>query len=327
MSIDSWGNNKKGMFENHTNLFENLYCECVGVHNFVVSKIKEMNKVWFITGASSGFGKELATLALAKGDGVVLAARRLEPLQEIAMEYGEQALVIKLDVTDADARREALKSATAHFGRIDVLANIAGAGSYGALEAFTSEQIRSQMELNFFAAAELSRDVLPQMRRQKSGHILNLTSIAGLVAFPGSGLYNASKFALEGFTEALHHEVKPFGVRVTLIEPGAFRTEFASSVAMKAARSIEDYAPLHAGMEEYYRTQNGQQMGDPVKGMQLVVEMVESDVAPVRLMLGEDAYNLWQGAVQSRNRDLDRWRRRGENTAIPGALKNTAEAL
>ena len=284
-------------------------------------------KIWLITGASSGFGKELAKLVLARGDSAVITARRLEPLQEIAAAHGERALALQLDVTDAASRAAALKAATDRFGRIDVLANIAGAGSYGALEEFTSAQIRAQMELNFFAAAELSREVLPQMRAQKSGHILNLTSIAGLVAFPGSGLYNASKFALEGFTEALHHEVKPFGIRVTLVEPGAFRTGFAGSAAMKAEQDIADYVPLTAGMEEYYATQNGQQMGDPVKGMQVVVDMVDSDTAPVRLMLGEDAYQLWEGAVASRGRDLAKWRARGEDTLIPGALKNTAQAL
>ncbi len=286
-----------------------------------------MSKVWFITGASSGFGKELAKLVLAKGDNAILTARRLEPLQEIASEYGERALAIQLDVTNTEARRNALKTATEKFGRIDVLANIAGAGAYGALEEFTSEQIRANMELNFFAAAELSREVLPQMRSRKSGHILNLTSIAGLVAFPGNGLYNASKFALEGFTEALHYEVKPFGVRVTLVEPGAFRTGFAGVAAMKADGKIDDYAALDSGLAEYFATQNGQQMGNPVKGMQVVVDMVESDAAPVRLMLGEDAYQLWEGAVASRNRDLAKWRERGEDTVIPGALKNTAEAL
>ena len=286
-----------------------------------------MSKTWFITGASSGFGKVLAEMVLARGDNAVLAARRLEPLQEIASAHGARALAIPLDVTDAAARAAALEAANGTFGQIDVLANIAGAGSYGALEAFTSAQIRAQMELNFFAAAELTRDVLPQMRARRAGHILNLTSIAGLVAFPGSGLYNASKWALEGFTEALHHEVKPFGVRVTLVEPGAFRTGFAGSAAMKAERGIADYAPLTAGMGEYYATQNGRQMGDPAKAMQVLIDMVDADAAPVRLMLGEDAYQLWEGALASRNRDLAVWRARGEDTAIPGALKNTAQAL
>ena len=286
-----------------------------------------MSKTWFITGASSGFGKALAELVLARGDNAVLTARRLEPLQVLAAPHGERALALQLDVTDAASRAAALKAAHEKFGRIDVLANIAGAGAYGALEEFTSAQIRANMELNFFAAAELSREVLSQMRAQKSGHILNLTSIAGLVAFPGNGLYCASKFALEGFTEALHHEVKPFGIRVTLVEPGAFRTGFAGAAAMKAEGRITDYAPLDAGLDEYFATQDGQQMGDAVKGMQVVVDMVDGDTAPVRLMLGEDAYQLWEGAVASRGRDLAKWRARGEDTAIPGALKNTAQAL
>ena len=234
-----------------------------------------MNKTRFITGASSGFGLWLRPCWPRATTWCSPPAARA-PLQAIAAGHGERALALQLDVTDPAARAAALKKTVEAFGRIDVLANIAGAGSYGALEEFTSAQIRAQMELNFFAAAELSREVLPQMRTQRSGHILNLTSIAGPVAFPGSGLYNATKFALEGFTEALHHEVKPLGIHVTLIEPGAFRTGFASSAAMKAEREIAAYAPLDAGMAEYYRTQNGKQMGDPVKGARVIVEMVAS---------------------------------------------------
>jgi NAD(P)-dependent dehydrogenase (short-subunit alcohol dehydrogenase family) len=297
------------------------------IHLQLDSREITMSKIWFITGASSGLGRALAEAVLAKGDKAVLTARRLEPLQEIAASHGERALALKMDVANDASRAEALTATIKKFGRVDVLANIAGAGSYGALEEFTSAQIRTQMELNFFSAAELSREVLPQMRAQKSGHILNLTSIAGLVAFPGSGLYNASKFALEGFTEALHHEVKPLGIRVTLIEPGAFRTDFAGNAAMKAEREIAEYAALDAGMAEYYTSQNGQQMGDPVKGAEVIVDMVASDEPPVRLLLGEDAYQLWEGAVASRNRDIAPWRKRAEATAFPDAVKNTAQAL
>ncbi|UMZ15115.1 SDR family NAD(P)-dependent oxidoreductase [Pseudomonas sp. MPFS] len=286
-----------------------------------------MSKIWFITGASSGLGRALAEAVLSKGDKAVLTARGLQSLQTIAAPHGERALALAMDVTDARSRAAALRTALDAFGRIDVLANIAGAGSYGALEEFTSEQIRAQMELNFFAAAELSREVLPQLRAQRSGHILNLTSIAGLVAFPGSGLYNASKFALEGFSEALHHEVKPLGIRVTLIEPGAFRTGFAGSAAMKAEGEIADYAALDAGMAEYYASQNGRQMGDPVKGAAVIIDMVDSAVAPLRLLLGEDAYQLWEGAVASRNRDIAPWRERGEATAFADAVKNPVQAL
>ena len=206
-----------------------------------------MNKTRFITGASSGFGGLWLRPCWPRAT-TWCSPPAAAPLQAIAAGHGERALALQLDVTDPAARAAALKKTVEAFGRIDVLANIAGAGSYGALEEFTSAQIRAQMELNFFAAAELSREVLPQMRTQRSGHILNLTSIAGSVAFPGSGLYNATKFALEGFTEALHHEVKPLGIHVTLIEPGAFRTGFASSAAMKAEREIAAYAPLDAGM-------------------------------------------------------------------------------
>lgn len=284
-------------------------------------------KIWFITGASSGFGKALAEAVLARGDSAVLTARRLEPLQAIAAAHGGRALALQLDVTDAAARKQALQAAIERFGRLDVLANIAGAGAYGALEEFTSAQIRANLELNFFAAAELSREVLPQMRAQRSGHILNLTSIAGLVAFPGNGLYCASKFALEGFTEALHHEVKPFGIRVTLIEPGAFRTGFAGSAAMQAAGGIADYAALDAGLAEYFATQDGRQTGDPAKAAHVIIDMVASAAAPVRLMLGEDAYQLWEGAVASRNRDLARWRTRGEDTAFPDGIRNPVQAL
>lgn len=284
-------------------------------------------KVWFITGASSGFGLALAHAVLTRGDKAVLTARSADKLREIAGQYGDNALALPLDVTDADARTDALATATGHFGRIDVLANIAGTGAYGPLESFTSQQIRDLVELDFFAPVELSREVLPQMRAQKSGHILNLTSIAGLVAFPGNGLYNAAKFALEGFTEALRHEVKDLGVDVTLIEPGAFRTGFAGSAAVRAEKEIDDYAALMQATDEYYADQDGEQMGDPDKAAQVILQVVDSDEPPVRLLLGADAYALWESAVASRNRDTAPWREVSEATAFPDAKGNPVEAL
>jgi NAD(P)-dependent dehydrogenase (short-subunit alcohol dehydrogenase family) len=281
-----------------------------------------MSKVWFITGASSGFGRALAETVLANGDRAVLAARRLAPLEAIAAGHEGRALPVSLDVTDPAARASALKAAVERFGRIDVLANIAGRGSCGAVEEFTSAQLREQMELNFFAAAEFSREVLPQMRAQGSGHILNLTSIAGLVSFPVCGLYSASKFALEGLTEALHHEVRPFGIRVTLVEPGAFRTEFAGDVNMQPQQRLDIYEALTAPMHQYFETQAGTQAGDPVKAAQLMIDVVESATPPLRLMLGADAYDLWDATVASRNKDLAALRARAEDTAFPGAMKN-----
>lgn len=287
----------------------------------------ESTKVWFMTGASSGFGRALAHAVLARGDRAVITARSTDALEEIASEYGDRALPLTLDVTDADARAEALTKATETFGRIDVLANIAGTGAYGPLEAFSSQQIRDLLELDFFAPAEFSREVLPQMRAQKSGHILNLTSIAGLVAFPGNGLYNSAKFALEGFSEALHHEVKSFGVHVTLIEPGAFRTGFAGSAAVRAEKDLPDYAELIEATDEYYAGQDGQQMGDPEKAANVILSVADADQPPVRLLLGADAYGLWESAVDSRNRDIAPWGERAEDTAYPGAEMNPVQAL
>lgn len=283
-------------------------------------------KTWFITGASSGFGRALAEAVLQRGDNAVITARRKEALDEIAEPHGDRALAVALDVTDPQARQAALEQACTTYGRVDVLANIASTGAYGPLESFTSEQIRDLMELDFMAPAELCREALPRMRAQGSGHILNLTSIAGLVAFPGNGLYNAAKFALEGFSEALHHEVKQFGVHVTTIEPGAFRTGFAGSAAVRADKDIADYAELMKATDDYYASQNGRQVGDPAKAAQVILDVVDADEPPVRLLLGEDAYALWESAVESRNRDITPWRAKAEDTAHPDGEKNPVTA-
>ncbi|MGQ7937634.1 SDR family NAD(P)-dependent oxidoreductase [Paraburkholderia sp. D1E] len=151
---------------------------------------------------------------------------------------------------------------------------------------------------------------------------MNLTSIAGLVSFPICGLYSASKFALEGLSEALHHEVKPFGIRVTLVEPGAFRTEFAGDVNMQPERSLDIYEPMTEPMQQYFASQAGTQAGDPVKAAHLMIDVVESETPPLRLMLGSDAYGLWEATIASRNKDLGPWRAQSEDTAFPGAQKN-----
>lgn len=277
------------------------------------------DRVWFITGASSGFGQALAEAVLAKGERAILTARRADRLNAIAQKHESHALAISLDVTNAEARDEAVESAIARFGRIDVLANIAGRGSLGAVEEFAPEQLRDQMEVNFFSAAELTRAVLPHMRAQRSGHILNLTSIAGLVSFGGFGPYCATKFALEAWSEALRDEVAPLGIRVTIVEPGAFRTEFAGDVNMRPAQTIKAYRPVVEPIEQYLYGQAGKQAGDPVKAASVMIEAVDSDRPPLRLMLGTDAYGLWEKAVAARNADLDAWRSRGEATAFDDA--------
>lgn len=212
------------------------------------------DRIWFITGASSGFGRALAEAVVACGERVAVAARRSKALAELVALAPDRVLAVPLDVTDADARRSAVSAVLARFGRIDVVANIAGRGSLGAVEEFSPQQLRAQMEINFFAAAELTREVLPAMRAQGSGHVLNLTSVGGLISIGGFGAYCASKFALEAWSEALADEVKGFGIKVTLVEPGNFRTEFAGDVNLRPStpqcgRSGDDHSHgvIHAG--------------------------------------------------------------------------------
>jgi NAD(P)-dependent dehydrogenase (short-subunit alcohol dehydrogenase family) len=274
------------------------------------------NRVSFITGATAGFGLALARAVLARGERAVVTGRRGERLQGLATEYGDNALPIAMDVTDAAARQAAVRRAVDHFGRIDVLANIAGRGSLGAVEEFSPDQLREQMELNFFAAAELSRAVLPVMRAQGSGHVLNLTSIGGLVSIGGFGAYCAAKFALEGWREALRDEVAPLGIRVTIVEPGAFRTEFAGDVNMRPANPIAAYRPVIAPVEAYLYGSAGAQIGDPDKAAALMIAAVESDAPPLRLMMGADAYGMWDTTLAARQTDLVAWRERGIATAF-----------
>jgi NAD(P)-dependent dehydrogenase (short-subunit alcohol dehydrogenase family) len=278
------------------------------------------DRVWFITGATSGFGLELAKAVLARGERAVLTGRRADRLAALAADHGDRAQPIALDVTDAAARGAAVTQALARFGRIDVLANIAGRGSLGAVEEFAPEQLREQMELNFFAAAELTRAVLPAMRAQGRGHILNLTSIGGLVSIGGFGAYCAAKFALEAWSEALAGEVAPLGLRVTIVEPGAFRTAFAGDVNMRPAHPIDAYRPVIAPLEDYLYGGAGKQMGDPAKAAALMIAAVDSDTPPLRLMMGADAFGLWDQVLAARQADLAAWRERGIATAYDDAV-------
>jgi NAD(P)-dependent dehydrogenase (short-subunit alcohol dehydrogenase family) len=243
------------------------------------------SRVWFITGASSGFGHALAEAAISRGDCVVAA----------------------------------LAQATDRFGRIDVLANIAGRGSLGAVEEFGPEQLRAQMDVNFFAAAELTRALLPRLRAQGSGHILNLTSIGGLISIGGFGAYCASKFALEAWSEALRDEVARFGIRVTLVEPGNFRTEFAGDANMRPAERLEAYRPVIQPIEQFLYGQNGRQPGDPARAAEAMIAVVEAEDPPTRLLLGSDAYDVWDRTIAARIADIDKWRGLGRTTDFPDA--------
>jgi len=281
--------------------------------------MRSQDRAWFITGASSGFGRALAKAVIACGERVVAAARRPDALAELASLAPDRVLPLPLDVTDAAARRAAVETALSRFGRIDVLANIAGRGSLGAVEEFAPEQLRSQMELNFFAAAELTREVLPHMRARRSGHVLNLTSIGGLISIGGFGAYCASKFALEAWSEALADEISQFGVAVTLVEPGNFRTEFAGDANMRPAATIEAYRPVIAPIEDFLYGQAGRQPGDPAKAAAAMIAVANDPAPPRRLVLGADAYDVLDRIYAERAADIGRYRALGEDTAFADA--------
>lgn len=277
-----------------------------------------MSKVYLITGTSSGFGRALAEAVLSRGDNVVLAARKLADLEELVAQHKDNAIAVKLDVTNESDRQQAVKSAIDKFGRVDVLANIAGQGSLGALEEFSSEQIRQQFEVNFFGVLEMTRALLPVMRQQKSGHILNLTSIGGLASVGGFALYCATKFAVEGFSEALRDEVKPLGIKVTIVEPGAFRTEFAGASNLRPESAIEDYKPVIEPIQQYLYGNDGKQPGDPHKAALAMIKAIEADEPPLRLMLGADAFGLWEKKRTAMDKEFTTWREIGEATAFDG---------
>lgn len=275
-----------------------------------------MSKVYFITGTSSGFGKALAETALEQGERVILAARKIADIEKLAAQYEENALAVKLEVTNADDRQSAIQAALEKFGRVDVLANIAGVGSLGALEEFSSAQIRQQFEVNCFGVLEMTREILPVMREQRSGHILNLTSIGGLAAVGAFALYCATKFAVEGFSEALRDEVKPLGIKVTLVEPGAFRTEFAGASNVRPEKAIDDYKPVIEPIQNYLYGNDGKQLGDPRKAAEAMIQVVESENPPLRLMLGADAFGLWEQKRAAIDAEFSKWRKVGTETAF-----------
>jgi len=277
-----------------------------------------MKKIYFITGASSGFGRSLAEAVLQRGDCAVLTARRAAALEALAQQFPETALRVAMDVTDREQREAAVRSALDRFGRVDVLVNNAGQGSLGAIEEFSREQIRAQMEVNFFGAVDLTLALLPTMRAQGSGHIVNVSSIGGLVSMGGFALYCASKFALEGFSEGLRDEVKPLGIHVTIVEPGAFRTEFSGDANMRPEQSISAYDPVVEPIRQYLYGNNGKQPGDPAKAALAMIAAVESEDPPLRLMLGADAYGLWEKKRATLDAELEKWRATGINTAFDG---------
>jgi NADP-dependent 3-hydroxy acid dehydrogenase YdfG len=272
-------------------------------------------KVWFITGCSSGFGKELARAVLEKGDQVVATARNTQSLAWISGQDPANAIALELDVTKPQQVRESIAVAIKHFGRVDVLVNNAGYGLLGAIEEVTDEQTRQQFEVNVFGALDVIRAILPHFRQQRSGHILNISSVGGFVAFPGVGIYNASKFALEAISESLHKETEPLGIKVTLIEPGPFRTDWAGRSSVVAV-DIEDYAGTAGVRKKTIQGYSGTQDGDPYKAALAMIKVVESENPPLRLPLGVTALDSIRCKIHKVAKELNEWESVTINTSF-----------
>jgi NAD(P)-dependent dehydrogenase (short-subunit alcohol dehydrogenase family) len=271
-------------------------------------------RVWFITGATSGFGRAIAEAALERGDSVVATARRTDALADLG--DAERVHAVRLDVTDASDREAAVAAALDRFGRIDVLVNNAGRTQVGAVEETTDDELRALFELHFFAPAALTRLVLPAMRSQGDGTIVQMSSVGGQVTAPGFGAYCATKFALEGLTETLRDEVQPFGIHTLIVEPGAFRTGLFRPEAAYMSNELPEYANTVGPTREYVRGNHGEQPGDPAKAAAAIMAALDAETPPLRLVLGEDAIGNISRKLENLRAELADWEHLGRDTAV-----------
>jgi NAD(P)-dependent dehydrogenase (short-subunit alcohol dehydrogenase family) len=275
-------------------------------------------KTWFITGVSSGFGRALAETLVSRGERVVGTLRNEDQRTQFEALSPGKSLGYLLDVRDHDAVRRVVAQIEEEVGAIDVLVNNAGYGYEGSVEEATPGAIRAQFDVNLFGAVSVLQAVLPFMRSRRTGHILNVTSMGGLMTFPGVGVYNASKFALEGINEALASEVRQFGIKVTAIEPGAFRTDWAGRSMTRASRTISDYASLLEPISASRAARSGKQPGDPARAALAIIKVVESEHPPVHLLLGTDAVKFVREKIATLTKEIDDWESLSVSTDFPG---------
>jgi NAD(P)-dependent dehydrogenase (short-subunit alcohol dehydrogenase family) len=261
--------------------------------------------VWFITGTSRGFGREWTIAALERGDKVAATARDTGTLADLVDKYGDAILPIQLDVTDRAADFAAVKQAHDHFGRLDIVVNNAGYGHFGFIEELSEKDARDQLETNVFGALWVTQAALPYLRAQRSGHIIQVSSIGGITAFSLVGIYHASKWALEGFSQALAQEVAPFGVHVTLIEPGGFDTDW-SGPSSKRSVELADYAELHRQVDEV-RAQRWSKPGDPKASASAILKIVDAPTPPLRVFFGESPLATARADYEGRLANWELW--------------------
>jgi NAD(P)-dependent dehydrogenase (short-subunit alcohol dehydrogenase family) len=270
--------------------------------------------VWFVTGASRGFGLEITRAALERGDAVVAAARKPEEVEQ-ALGHHERLLPVALDITNEPQALDAVETALQRFGKIDVLVNNAGRGLLGAVEEAAAEEVRSVFAVNVDGLLNVTRAVLPSMRKRRSGRILNLSSVGGFRGWQGWGVYCSTKFAVEGLSEALHAELLPLGIHVTVIEPGTFRTDFLDNSSLgRAKQVIDDYKETAGTAREWADNTNHGQLGDPVKGAAAMVTIATAPDPPVRLQLGTDCVAQVEAKLAQVTEELARWRHLAEST-------------
>jgi NAD(P)-dependent dehydrogenase (short-subunit alcohol dehydrogenase family) len=262
---------------------------------------------WLVTGCSTGFGREIAYAALQSGHQVVVTARRADAVRDFVDEFGDQALAVGLDVTDRDQIAAAVAAADNAFGGIDVLVNNAGHGYLSAVEEGEDAEVRKLFDVNYFGAVDMIKAVLPAMRARGSGHIINISSMTGLVANPPNAYYSSTKFALEAVTEALATEVKPLGIKVTAIEPGAFRTDWATRSMKESATPIADYADV-AARKDLIKQFADHLPGDPKKVAEAVLMVTKLDEPPLRLLLGRDVLKAMRDKIAATSASIEEWK-------------------
>lgn len=275
----------------------------------------ENQKVWLVTGASKGLGLTLVKKLLNSGKSVAATSRSLTDLQKAVGDH-PNFLPLSVNLVDENSVEIAVRETISRFGRIDVVVNNAGYGMLGALEELSDQEARSNFDINVFGALNMIRKVLPQLRKQKSGHIFNISSIGGFTGnFPGFGIYCATKFAVSGFTESLAAEVKSFGIKATVVEPGYFRTDFLSSGSLAVPNSvIEDYREVRESQDAHQNQINNQQPGDPEKGVDVIIAATAAENPPLHLFLGADAYQLAEDKITAIKQDLADWKALATNT-------------
>ncbi|HEX8607561.1 MAG TPA: oxidoreductase [Pedobacter sp.] len=264
-----------------------------------------MERIWFVTGSSRGLGRSLTEAILLNGDKVAATARDISTLDDLVVKYPDSIYPVSLDVTNKAQVHQAIAAVVGHFGRIDVLVNNAGFGITGAVEAFTDEQVRSQLETNLYAPIEITRAVLPYMRKRRSGHILQISSMGGRVGSGGVSIYQAAKFGLSGFSEGLAIEVADFDIKVTCVEPGGFRTDWAGE-SMSYASEIDGYKMVNQRIK-LFKGNGFKPIGDPDKAAKVIIDTVANPEPPLHLLLGSEAVAIVKYSEAAKLKELEKW--------------------